>query len=1178
MEQESKLLDIYKKSPFSNIGNKVSAIQNSKVPNELKISNFNTKSILEIQKDFEQIVVKPYGTVLSELSKVGNIKINPTTSVLRLFNQLNDVVSPVLISYDTNLLNVTSIYSNIKQPNSSDLLKYRILPSIEQPSKTSILNETTPEIKSVTISNNLIYSDTAQTNEFKTQNILNLNSTFDDIVEFKTTSLLNQKVPFETITDLPYSNVLEMNSKFDDLVIKDISSILKVYVASKVPETIPGVANFFADIYNTGFTLNAQQGQSLFNQGAIPEYREAKINPDKSIIDIVQMTETPEKNIVNINLIPVTPEKVGLNVIPSPDGPDKKVVDVNLMPDTPEKPIATLRDMIDVTKEGRDPIPMGPTPEKPIETLSEVDYIPNIDAEGFTANAEPLQTQFTYLRLPTIGEIPATPDKRSQATKPTAVNFIPNEKATGFTLNNGRLITEYNLKETPDLYAFTWNMPPGYPGVLNQYAVYFSKYPPLTNVTYKTIIDWAYNQTIRVPEARKLYSQGFHTPKVPINEFQLIVPPYQYANDRLPTWANTYVSTLEDVGSTLVSGFLSQKTFELITSIAGIDVSVYQTSDIKRNSSGDIIPSSNTISALKQSPLALHALAGEIYWEHNKLGTVVRNVREGVINTVSDLVGTTLANIFIPTLESAIGNATSNLINTTLNATVLDSDKVLILYHIMMGTKYTKSKAFFDRLTKTYSSKYGQIGDNALNLYNDQTSYQKYLHGDSVDAFGYAIPYVPTEITDVFLGNEVKGRIQSDDSISELKSTLSRVLNGYSQTMKIPIGNYEPGLINKYLKKDESKTFGTIIDPEKYYSVDMEVGRNIYEYDGPSLNNSIFTNYPTAEDIIKHPSLKVKTDLNALGTNAISDYTKVLSDDLYLAYKNTTVDRNKNEGSYYIQMTNILNGKKKLLDDKGFPSIATQFSDAKNRLNMIKMPKSDIESLGTEVYTDNDLIDFYFEDISSLSKTNESIVIPFRAILTTISDGTNATWGAQDYMGRADKFWIYQGFERHVAIAFDVAINSKDEFISSWNKINYLYGMCFPVEYPAQIALKAPIVALTVGNLFNRTHVILNSINLSFDGATIWELEQNYQLPTYIKIQTDFTVLFQDIPLADKHHFAQNQDWILPRIYDYNETNTQNSSDSNILTRDSSGNINIMKTTEFRTQLQNLGLINPFGV
>ena len=277
--------------------------------------------------------------------------------------------------------------------------------------------------------------------------------------------------------------------------------------------------------------------------------------------------------------------------------------------------------------------------------------------------------------------------------------------------------------------------------------------------------------------------------------------------------------------------------------------------------------------------------------------------------------------------------------------------------------------------------------------------------------------------------------------------------------------------------------------------------------------------------------------------------------------------RNTRSDTYTSILRDKLYEQGKLLDDKGFPSIKSQFSDEKNRLNLIKMPESEENDLGIQEFIDNDLIDFYFEDISSLSDTDESILIPFREIITTISDGTNANWSAQDYMGRADKFWIYQGFERRVAINFEVAINSKDEFISSWNKINYLQGMCYPVAYPAQITLKAPIMSLTIGNLFNRIQVIMNSINYSFDSTTLWELDKGYQLPMYVKVAVDFTVIFADIPKASAKHIAQNQGWADPLLFDWNETNAQ--SDDNrriIITNEDDGSLTtVLKSTNSET-------------
>ena len=826
-----------------------------------------------------------------------------------------------------------------------------------------------------------------------------------------------------------------------------------------------------------------------------------------------------------------------------------------------------------------------------------VNFIPDLYAFGFTRNLQPYITQFkldygdiSYDDRPKFGKY-TIPSNWAQLHE---VNFIPDEKAVGFTLGALQWQTKFKLTRTFDalgnettyvpsqwaqtidldekfsniqdrfdnkvyplggtndkaLYQFNWNIPPGYPGVLNQYAVYFSRYPQLTNVTYKTVIDTIYNNIIRVPQAEALYNEGFHTPMVPIGETSLIIPPYKYANDRLPTWANTYSNTLADIGSTLVAGFLSQRTLELLTTIAGVDVSIYQSSNIRRDTLNKVMPGQTTPSALTQSPLAFHVLAGEVFWEYRGLGTVIRNAREAVINFTSGLVGYTMANVFIPKIESAIGEGIANLTNTFLNATLLDSDKVLMLYHILMGTKYTKSKAFFDRTADTYNSRYSAILDNAVNIFNDAYTYSGTDRTlNLANRVLYEIPYTKNIVTVLSNIPYIATSREELESvpIGQMLSLLQIARKGTDDTL-IPIGYNSNSLPNPYLFKKDSKTFGTYKEDKRsyYYSKDSPTYQHPLN-DEPVLATSLDENYPTPEQLAKSPALVAKTDLKALSEDTLEDsLAKLGTTSLdgvagFSAGKLTQARQVRDNDYVSLLKKRLLDVGKKSLEDRGFPFAENGYSDGKNRLNMIKMPKDEQNDLGVQEYIDDDLINFYFEDLSSFSDDRESIVIPFRAILTTLSDSTNANWASQDYMGRADKFWIYQGFDRRVAINFEVAINSKDEFISSWNKINYLQGMCYPVAYPAQISLKAPIMALTVGNLFERIQVIMNSVNYSFDGSTLWEIEKDFQLPMYIKIAVDFTVIFADTPKASSRHIGQQQDWMKPKIYSYDGTNAQTS-------------------------------------
>ena len=1193
----SKLIETYNKSIFANIGNKVSAIQNKQIPQDININKFKTKSILDIQKDFFEEVVIPYATILEEQSNFGKITVNPTKSVVDLFSKIAQDVSPIIvISQDSNLLKLDSVYDSIRDTKKTYLLDSTV-PTLNETNKTSVLSLSREEISLLQITS-VLDSNLPDYKSFETTDVLKFNSKFDDIVDFKTTSVLDFNSTFGGVTELPYSNVLDLNSKFDDLIIKDIGSVLKVYVASNLQGTIPGAVDFFENIYAPGFTPGLQKGQSLYNTDNIPPYSEMPNTPVKTIVDTIEMpstpnkpigeilplVDTPEKNITDpvpmlgpsskpisdINPPAVTPEKMASNIIEMPGTPTKNTETIIGITDTPEKFISQLNSPPEVPEKIKfiaddadfpNRYFMGDVVGKNPNT-GIVNFIPDLYAFGFTRNLQPYITQFkldygdiSYDDRPRFGKY-TIPSNWAQLHQ---VNFIPDVKADGFTLGALEGQTKFKLTRTFDeignettyvpsqwaqtidldekfsniqdrydnkvypfggtddkaLYQFNWNIPPGYPGVLNQYAVYFSKYPPLTNVTYKTVIDWAYNQIIRVPQAQTLYNQGFHTPLVPIGTTSLIIPPYKYANDRLPTWANIYTNTLSDVGSTLVAGFLSQQTIDLLDRLTDADLQPW-----------------------KKSPVVFHQLAGEVYWTTHDLGSAVRNSREWLINQGSNLFGRTLTEYFVPKIESAIGNVVSSFFNSAVEANLLNDDKVLMLYHILMGTKYTKSKAFFDRLAVTYNSKYSATGDNAVNLY---TLEYKYSDGgktlDRLNAINYAIPYVKdvTTAVDELFGVDLT---ISSYEYGQLKNILSLVKSGIDTTL-IPIGLHPNTLENRFLMKKDSKTFGTYTEDRNYYSSDTPIESRTYVYDGPPLTDSINKNYPETPT--------AKSDLNALTVDTLADFEvksvlKNIYNDFSAAHR--AINDASREDSYSSLMKNKV--RDKLLESKGFPSYESQFSDKKNRLNMIQMPQSDDADnvLGIEKYEDKyDLIDFYFEDLSSFSdaEKRESIVIPFKAILTTLSDGTNANWAAQDYMGRADKFWIYQGFDRRVAINFEVAINSKDEFISSWNKINYLQGMCYPVEYPAEISLKAPIMALTVGNLFERIQVIMNSINYSFDGSTLWEIEPGFQLPMYIKIAVDFTVIYADTPKAASRHIGQSQEWMKPKIFSYDGDNKQTS-------------------------------------
>ena len=88
-----------------------------------------------------------------------------------------------------------------------------------------------------------------------------------------------------------------------------------------------------------------------------------------------------------------------------------------------------------------------------------------------------------------------------------------------------------------------------------------------------------------------------------------------------------------------------------------------------------------------------------------------------------------------------------------------------------------------------------------------------------------------------------------------------------------------------------------------------------------------------------------------------------------------------------------------------------------------------------------DLIFFYFFDLINKK------YIPFRATISSLSDQHSADWEDINYLGRADKLFLYKGFSRDVSFSFTVYANSAKEMLPMWNRINYLVGLTKPSKY-----------------------------------------------------------------------------------------------------------------------------------
>jgi hypothetical protein len=174
----------------------------------------------------------------------------------------------------------------------------------------------------------------------------------------------------------------------------------------------------------------------------------------------------------------------------------------------------------------------------------------------------------------------------------------------------------------------------------------------------------------------------------------------------------------------------------------------------------------------------------------------------------------------------------------------------------------------------------------------------------------------------------------------------------------------------------------------------------------------------------------------------------------------------------------------------------------------------------------DDLIKFVFEAISN-DDTNYSTAIFFRAfLLAGITDNNSAQLNPFKYMGRGENFYTYQGFDRSISFSFRVAAGSKSELIPMYNRLNSLMSQVYPDYSPNQGIMRAPVVRITIGDYLYRVPGFLESVNLTIDNNTPWEINLDgdlAQLPQVVDVSVSFKPIMDILPRRSSLLVSKNQ-------------------------------------------------------
>lgn len=148
----------------------------------------------------------------------------------------------------------------------------------------------------------------------------------------------------------------------------------------------------------------------------------------------------------------------------------------------------------------------------------------------------------------------------------------------------------------------------------------------------------------------------------------------------------------------------------------------------------------------------------------------------------------------------------------------------------------------------------------------------------------------------------------------------------------------------------------------------------------------------------------------------------------------------------------------------------------------------------------------------------EDEIIVFRAAITSLTDSFAPQWTPVKYIGRADSNYQYESYSRTLNLNFEVYATDRDEMKPIWRKLNALAGYTAPTYNPNSIALEAPWMRMTIGDLFYQQPVVISSLSYTLHGTnTNWEINVEndstmMEAPQSVTVQMTLSLITNELP------------------------------------------------------------------
>ena len=403
-----------------------------------------------------------------------------------------------------------------------------------------------------------------------------------------------------------------------------------------------------------------------------------------------------------------------------------------------------------------------------------------------------------------------------------------------------------------------------------------------------------------------------------------------------------------------------------------------------------------------------------------------------------------------------------------------------------------------------------------------------------------------------FVTSKINTKLESTDSTELLnyQGGPGSVL-GYGRT-RIPLAKNRTGINNSKLFYTLGKVSGDLNNPDSSFTYTSSVydkqtdttdlqgkrDNDFFLRTGASIkylelgvdpkDKAILSSGVNGDGSIKYPTVETYKQ-KEVDNKVLEDFRSKNNKTFSLDYTKDNIETRVNLGNP---------GKKGNISNYqiGKRDAAGKKIGATDKINAFPLYKSGVV---TQDKAKNDLVKFRIGIIQN-DNPAEKVFIHFRALLDGMSDNYSADWAGDSLMGRGEKFYRYNGFNRNISLGWTVVAQSKDELIPMYQKLNYLASTLTPDYSKSSGYMRGNLATLTVGGYLYEQPGIITSLSYTVPEESPWEIaipslggaDKNNkiksdksvkEMPHMIKVSGfNFIPIHEFVPSIQKNSFDSN--------------------------------------------------------